>query len=35
VLNKNGGVWFANKLDPNLRAVESPIVGGSGDIAIH
>ena len=34
VLKKNGGVWFANKLDGTLKAVESPVVTGTGDIVV-
>lgn len=33
-LKKNGGVWFANKLDATLKAVEVPIVSGTGDILV-
>jgi hypothetical protein len=38
VLNKDGGVWYADKLDASLKAVELPIVvcnPACGDIAIH
>jgi hypothetical protein len=34
LLNKNGGVWFANKLDSLLRAVQVPVLVGSGDIIV-
>jgi hypothetical protein len=34
VLKKNGGVWFANKLDAVLRAVEVPLVLDGGDIVV-
>ena len=34
ILNKNGGVWFANKLDASLKAVESPVVLGTGDLVV-
>ena len=26
VLNKSGGVWFADKLDSSLRAVQVPVI---------
>jgi len=25
ILNKSGGVWFANQLDSDLKAVEQPL----------
>jgi hypothetical protein len=34
LLNKNGGVWFANKLDSLLRAVQVPVISGTGDIVV-
>jgi hypothetical protein len=34
VLGKSGGVWFANKLNNNLQAVESPVIANSGDVIV-
>jgi hypothetical protein len=34
VLKKNGGVWFANKLDAVLGAGEVPLVLDGGDIVV-
>ena len=33
VLNKAGGVWFVNKLDAMLKAVQAPVIG-TGNIIV-
>jgi len=35
VLNKAGGVWFVNKLDATLKAVQVPLNLGTGDIVVR
>ena len=32
VLNRAGGVWFVNKLDAMLKAVQVPVIGTNGII---
>jgi hypothetical protein len=34
VIGKSGGVWFANKLNAKLQAVETPVIANSGDVVV-